>query len=140
MYTDFKVLDGIIPVSGATFDDLFDFVRIEREIIAAGAEAAGYEHARIKAMIWNTIASNWANFRPRSGDRGGFHGRFEADIDGMTKRVMKPLDASYRNLAAAQHNLSRFPANFARWMAPLGRPAETKDEFLVTTSYQKFGA
>lgn len=133
MYTDFRVLEGIIPASEADFADLFDFVRIERDIIAAGAEAAAYEHDRIRMMLRNTVAVNWGKFQPgnrqATGDRGGFRGAFEKDMEGVVKQVMKPLDASYQNLAHAQYNLSRFPLVFARWMEPIKRPGRTKDAF-----------
>lgn len=132
MYTNFKVLDGIIPVKDAQIEDLFQLVRTEREIIAAGAEAVSYEHERVRMMIRNTIAENWGKFRSGAGgDRGGFRGHFEADVDGIARKVMKPLDASYANLATAQYNLTRFPAVFARWMEPIKRPAPTRDSFRV---------
>ncbi len=133
MYTDFKVLDGVIPARDAQFEDLFEFVRAEREVIAAGAEVASYEHERIRMMLRNTVAANWGKFQPgdrsATGDRGGFRGAFEKDMEGIVKAVMKPLDASYQNLAHAQYNLSRFPLVFARWMAPIGRPERTRDAF-----------
>jgi len=127
MFTDFKVLEGIIPAREADFADLFELVKTERDIISAGAEAAAYEHDRVRMMLRNTVAANWGRFQ--TGDRGGFKGAFEKDTEGIVKAVMKPLDASYQNLAHAQYNLSRFPLVFARWMAPIGRPERTRDAF-----------
>jgi hypothetical protein len=127
VYTDFKVLDGVIPVKDARTSHIFELVRLERDIIRAGAQAVSFEHERVRDMTRILIADHWRKFssagqRQMRGDRGGFYGHFEQDMEGIVRQVMKPLDACYQNLANAQYNLTRYPIVFAQWMEPLKRP------------------
>lgn len=126
MYTDFKVLDGIVPITDAEFVDLFDFIKINREIIRFGAGMGNAQYAVIEDMIRLTIAENWRKFEPgdqhHTGDRGGFRGYAEKDIEGLVRVVMKPLKRSAQHMNDAQLDLIRFPGHFAKWMAPIAKP------------------
>jgi hypothetical protein len=132
VYSDFKVVEGIIPIDNARTSDLFAAVRVQREIIDCGISAAAAVNSDIETVVRLLVWQNWPKFHPgKGGDRGGFQGHFEKDIDGIVKQVMKPLRAYEKNLEYAHDNLTRFPFAFRRWMAPIARKGRESNAIII---------